>query len=198
MNQQFYEVEFWKSLIQQKGRDGFLKIRMDDLKRNSDAYQGNFKPQGRVLEVGTGLFSQLEWLDRSNVTELVSIDPLQEKYLEIMKEYKMPQKNVRLMEGTGEKLPFMGGRFDTIICWNVIDHTLDPKKMAAQIKRVLTRNGTFYFSVNFDDKLSPAHYSLFTQDTVDSLFPKFKVKFVNKFRNPDFPQTLCYQVMVKI
>ena len=48
----------------------------------------------------------------------------------------------------GETLPFDDDSFDVVLCDNVVDHALNPRKILEEIARVLKPGGTLYFEVN--------------------------------------------------
>lgn len=179
------EIGFWRDLYRQLGHEGFLAQRRADGEemvdmlpllgealRNSDL---------KIVEVGSGLVSALSLVDGFEA-ELHSMDPLMAQYGGIidLQGSDLP-KNCRYYNADGEDLSNCKDEsFDVAVCVNVIDHTPDPHAMLSEIKRVLKKGGTFYFEVNFDPALSPAHYGLWNQETVDKFFGDWK---------PDFWQT---------
>lgn len=52
---------------------------------------------------------------------------------------KYPNINFKLSDA--HKLPFKKNSFDLVICYEVIEHVIDPGKVLAEIKRVLKPNG---------------------------------------------------------
>ena len=47
--------------------------------------------------------------------------------------------------GVGENLPYGDGRFDAVVCVDVLEHVQDLKKVLSEIARVLKPGGTFLF-----------------------------------------------------
>jgi SAM-dependent methyltransferase len=188
------EVSFWKNLVQRLGQNGFIAQRSKDFIDNNQGFDNRMVGNGKTLEVGSGLFSFLEWLGG----EVVAVDPLMDEYVKLLNEFRIEQKNVDLKQASGEKLPFMPGTFNQVVCINVIDHTPDPEKMVKEIKRVLKNDGLFFFEVHFDDHLSPAHYGLWNeQKVVEVVEPYFEPIYENIFRNPHYPQRKCYKIYKK-
>lgn len=95
---------------------------------------------------------------------------------------ELGRKNVSFAIGRAEKLDFPDNSFDSVFCWEVIEHI--PKNLEQQmfdeVHRVLKKGGVFYLSTPHDDArakfLDPAwwlighrHYSL---ETLGSYFNK--------------------------
>jgi ubiquinone/menaquinone biosynthesis C-methylase UbiE len=127
-----------------------------------------------------------------------AVDPLLEEFDKI-REHK-DSKNVFYLWGDGENLSFCNGFLDFVFCVNVIDHTPNPQRMVNEIYRVLKENGKLFFEVNFDDELSPAHYGLWTIDTVRTCFTNDKWKTIKEEtkRNPNYNQSLYQAIYQKI
>jgi len=190
------EIGFWDQLIARLGRDGFLAQRKQDFFDNSSHYQGQYMPVGDGLEVGSGLYSQLEW---SSGTHVVAVDPLMDEYIKLIEKYGLVQAFVTLVPTFDENLPFPDESFDWAVCWNVIDHTPNPQLLVDEIWRVMKPGSQLYFEVHFDDHLGSPHYGLWREDTIKQHFSseKWSQTFINKFRNPDYPQEKYYAIFEK-
>jgi 2-polyprenyl-3-methyl-5-hydroxy-6-metoxy-1,4-benzoquinol methylase len=99
-----------------------------------------------VLDVGCGYgWFELNALSRG-VNKIVGIE-ISESDLKTAKENIISEK-VEFKIGVAIKLPFKDNSFDTIVCWEVIEHI--PKNMEnlmfSEFKRVLRPNGVFYLS----------------------------------------------------
>lgn len=178
------EIGFWRDLYRQLGHEGFLAQRREDGEEMVDNLpllgEALRNPDLRILEVGSGLVSALSLVDGFSA-ELVSLDPLMEQYRQILDLDGGLPENCSYLNGSGEDMfTIVDESFDVVVCVNVIDHTPDPAAMLAEIKRVLKKGGTFYFEVNFDPALSPAHYGIWNQEITDKFFGDWK---------PDFWQT---------
>lgn len=218
-SKQVAELQFWDTLINRLGSGAFVSQRRQDLFDNVQPYNGQFRPVGKGLEVGSGLFSQLEFLDeidRSDdptaeqseedkvlgtpLTTVIATDPLQDEYKKLLGRHLISQSRVELQQNDNEYLFFQDGEFNWIVCWNVIDHTPDPALLISEMHRVLKPGGELYFEVNFDDSEAPPHYGLWTMETVREMFPKefWQPVFEHKFRNPDYPQWKYYAILRKL
>ena len=168
------EIGFWRDLYKQLGHEGFLAQRKFDGNEMVQFLPGlgeDLKtPSLHILEVGSGLISALSMVDGFKA-HLTSLDPLMDQYNQVvdLNDPKLP--SCLYWNGSGEEMAtFEDGSFDVVVCINVIDHTPNPEKMLSEIKRVLKSGGTFYFEVNFDDALSPAHYGLWNAQKVEEFF----------------------------
>lgn len=53
---------------------------------------------------------------------------------------------IRYAVGRGEELPFASGRFDAVVCSEVLEHVEDPDAVIAESTRVLRPGGVFVYS----------------------------------------------------
>jgi ubiquinone/menaquinone biosynthesis C-methylase UbiE len=99
-------------------------------------------PETRILEVGSGPHG-INFFHPNG--RRISLDPLAGFFY---KEFDFMQKNSHslLVQGMGEFLPFSDKSIDVVICDNVLDHTLDSKKILSEIHRVLKDDGLFYLA----------------------------------------------------
>lgn len=173
------EIGFWRDLLRQKGTpENFLAQRQEDwqdfathlpeladfLKNAADRKEGDATPATKVLEVGCGLISPLEFSEGS--AEITAIDPLVGAYQDLI---DLHGRRVRYLQESGEAIAFEDGTFDAVVCINVIDHTPNANHMEQEMRRVLKTGGKLFFGVNFDQALSPAHYGLWNRECVDDL-----------------------------
>jgi ubiquinone/menaquinone biosynthesis C-methylase UbiE len=94
----------------------------------------------KVLEVGGGM-GLINFIDMSCLN--VGVDPLY-YYLR----NKLTNSKAYLIAGIGEKLPFKSNTFDIILCLNVLDHSIHPKEVIKEIKRVLKSDGLLILHLN--------------------------------------------------
>lgn len=185
------EVAFWRHLVATEDAETYLRRRRSDFYNNIVHYAGWCDLAGRGLEVGTGCFSQLEW---AQAGKIISIDPLNEVYSTFL---HVENSHVLTQEGDGEHLTFPNSSLDWVVCWNVIDHTPEPQKLADEIFRVLKPGGHLYFEVHFDDQIAAPHYALWREDTVEAHFTGRTRLFANTVRNDAGHQSLHYAVYRK-
>ena len=96
----------------------------------------------RVLEVGCGSHGLIFFFGAG---DCVGIDPLADHYARLFPQW---QNQARTLVASGEVLPFADASFDIVLCDNVVDHALSPRRILEEIARVLVPGGLFYFSVN--------------------------------------------------
>lgn len=170
-DKQQVEIDFWKNVFNSQGQN-YLAYRAEDAYKILSPFGLKIDGflSGNTLEVGCGLISMLEYYQGVNVW---SIDPLVYKYNEIIESSYLkdrhPITDVKYFTVEDEQIPFGYDNFNQIFCVNVLDHTSDPVLMLKEMKRTLRDNGRLYLQVNFDNNLSPAHYSLFNQMKLDTM-----------------------------
>jgi|GEM_PF-315181 len=72
-----------------------------------------------------------------------------------------PQRlNLRFVQGDAMRLPFKACSFDIVVCAQVYEHVPDPKRLVAEIWRVLADRGVCFFSGPNKLSIMEAHYGL--------------------------------------
>lgn len=66
------------------------------------------------------------------------VDVYKKAILHAKKTYPMHQ----FFMGNAQKLPFADGSFDLVLCYETIEHVVDPNQTLREIKRVLKKRGT--------------------------------------------------------
>jgi len=113
----------------------------------------NLQEGSRVLDIGAGSGSKLEYLD--------SIAPFTLKLyandltFEAPFKASMTARNIELIEGPIERVSTRE-RFDAIICSHVIEHVVDPRQVFEWISDHLAPGGTLYLET--PDLNAPARY----------------------------------------
>jgi SAM-dependent methyltransferase len=187
---QLHELDFWVRLLKSEGNN-FFERRRDDYRRHTNMFKGQIDLSGYGLEMGTGCYSMLEF---SPAKSVIGVDPLAKEFNGILPKLN---KKVDVLPEDGENLSFGGNVFDWVVCWNVIDHTPDPMKMASEMFRVLKPGGKLYFNVNFDDRLASCHYSLWNKEKVDYCLDDFVKLWEEETRNDPDEQTWYYGIFLK-
>ncbi|HEY40922.1 MAG TPA: methyltransferase domain-containing protein [Dehalococcoidia bacterium] len=99
------------------------------------ALEQSMYPGARVLDAGCGKGSWVLRGYRQSIGLLVGIDS------EVLY-----QRNIdKFIVGDLERLPIKDSTFDIIICYFVIEHLKNPKKVFAEFQRVLTEGGKIMF-----------------------------------------------------
>lgn len=110
------------------------------------------QPSDRVLEVGSGGTGIVFGWGGGNA---IGVDPLAEE-LRLLFPWQR-KSSVPTIAAEGENLPFADASFDIVFSDNVIDHARDPRRIVAEVARVLKPGGLFYFTVHVHHPLY--HYS---------------------------------------
>ena len=144
------ERESWASLEWQQMR---YDVRLAEWKRHLAELEldwASFSDQV-ILDVGCGPTGIAYFLDAKTS---FGLDPVADQYEQWNGYWG---KRIQLVPGTGEKIPFPNGSFDTVFCINCIDHTLDPDTILLEISRVLKPGGLLVFHVDLDSPLRKLH-----------------------------------------
>lgn len=188
------EKEFWQNkypgeVMQIELGDKYFKKSKILLKKWSKFIKINKKT--KILQIGCGPLDLINYLKGM---KRYSLDPLADFYKE---KFPVDYKKANLVKGVGEDLPFKDEFFDIVLLPNVLDHTVNPEKVLSEIKRVLKKDGIFYFDIYFYQKgflqlarawafskkfkkkiFNPAHPHMFTLKKVKSLLSKdFSILF---------------------
>jgi ubiquinone/menaquinone biosynthesis C-methylase UbiE len=70
------------------------------------------------------------------------------------------RQNVELIRGDAMRLPFSARSFDVVVCAQVYEHVPDPRRLVAEIWRVLRDDGVCFFSGPNKLSIVEAHYGL--------------------------------------
>lgn len=101
--------------------------------------------KGRVLEIGIGTGRNLPFYDRSQLSQLVGVDPAMQMHRLAKKRSEEAGLNVELMGLSAEKLPVPDDSFDTVVCTYTLCSIPDPAQALAEVRRVLKPGGQFLF-----------------------------------------------------
>jgi len=185
------EEEFWKKFkTEELSHEKYSKKAKILSKKWAEFIKIN--KNTKILQIGCGPLDLINFLDRM---KKYSIDPLADYYKE---QFNIRYKETNLIKGVGENLPYEDKFFDIVLLPNVLDHTIDPKKVLSEIKRVLKDGGILYFDVYFYQKgflqianiwkslkkvlkkeiFNPAHPHMFTlKETKKLLSKEFLIVF---------------------
>lgn len=150
---------------------------------------------GILLDAGChGGFLTKELIKNKKLKNLYGIDISKEAVVFIKK--KIP--NGKFKVASIEKLPFKTQSFDTVFCFEVLEHIENPQKGIKEIKRVLKKNGTslilvptdnFLFRITwkiwllFNPVWEHTHIQSYKGDSLIELLKKekFKIEKVKRF-----------------
>lgn len=116
----------------------------------------NFNKNMNVLDIGSGLgFPAIELSQRlGNSSKIFAIDPwtaANDRFR--LKIEAMRIKNVKIIEGMAEKLPFEHEFFNLIVSNNGINNVENDKRVFEEIKRVSTKGTQLVFTFNLADSM---------------------------------------------
>jgi len=97
-----------------------------------------------VLDLGCAGGFMAEALHDRNA-RVTGIDPAAQAVDAARRHAETSGKAIRYDVGVGEDLPYENGRFDIVVCVDVLEHVADLTKVLAEVERVLKPGGTFLF-----------------------------------------------------
>jgi ubiquinone/menaquinone biosynthesis C-methylase UbiE len=98
--------------------------------------------QDTVLEVGCGAGNVLEQVRFGRLHGLDLSTFLLRK-----SQRRLAHRQAKLIRANAERLPFADGRFCKLICTEVLEHVLDPRKVVREMARVATADAVLVISV---------------------------------------------------
>jgi SAM-dependent methyltransferase len=134
-----------------------------------------------VLEIGCGPAGVIFSL--KNTKSRTGLEPM-----DLNEFIKEDWKKGLVRQGVGENMPFENNSFDIVLCFNALDHCLDPDKVIHEIHRVLREGAEFLlwlhvlrnqykFLESFLNKIDSPHPNHFTVNDVLTLInPQFEIK----------------------
>jgi phosphatidylethanolamine/phosphatidyl-N-methylethanolamine N-methyltransferase len=108
-------------------------------RRRCVVYEINSLPRGKVLEIGVGVGSHLDYYEQHSIT---GID-LSEKMLEKAQTGRK-SKDINLIRMDGEQLDFLNDSFHYIFICRALAVTGNPNRMIDEASRVLKPSGLIY------------------------------------------------------
>lgn len=108
----------------------------------------------RILDIGCGFgWCEIDFLNRG-AKEIVATEVSSSDLTTLRSSLKHPRLTTRVAGAT--HLPFPKNSFDTVVCWEVIEHIPPHTEdtMFSQVFRVLKPGGSFYLSTPFSHPVS--------------------------------------------
>jgi SAM-dependent methyltransferase len=146
---QLYELSFWRHVA----IHGYATTPAIDFpKMQGDMMISCFKRTGwnlarfwfaSIVEIGSGPLGMIEYLPGRRKE---AFDPLVPHYQKLF--HKAQRGRVRYHSDLGQLLAQGKGQFDLGICFNVLDHTTDPRGLLAAYMSLIKQGGRFLFQVN--------------------------------------------------
>lgn len=101
--------------------------------------------RGRVLEIGMGTGRNLPFYDRTQVSQLVGVDPALQMHRLAQRRSRQAGIGVELVGLSAERLPLPDDSFDTVVCTYTLCSIPDPAAALHEVRRVLKPGGRFLF-----------------------------------------------------
>ena len=111
--------------------------------------------KGEILEIGVGTGVNLPFYP-DHAKKLTVIEPSNAMRPRAMKRAGKFGQVLDWQQGTGEKMPFNNGRFDTVVCVDVLCSVDDVDAVLEEIYRVLKPEGCMHFlehGISNDEKI---------------------------------------------
>lgn len=127
-----------------------------------------------LIDIGCGSRPALSWFEKG---KQYNIDPLLEDYLKIEKlqQYWEPFTKDQLISAPAEELQTqLINKADFILCWNVLDHTYDWKKILNNCFEYLNSDGVFLLGTDHGGKEHIGHPGI---QKSEELFKELDSKF---------------------
>jgi ubiquinone/menaquinone biosynthesis C-methylase UbiE len=139
-----------------------------------------------VLDIGCGPAGLVYYIPECR--SRIGIEPM---YLSDILKYE-PWKLKIVKRGNGEQLDFKDSSFDVVVCFNVLDHCIEPELVLKECYRTLRENGrvllcvhtlrekyrVFQNLLNRVDSPHPHHFTLYQLDNIAKKYFKTERKRV--------------------
>ena len=139
------EKEFWIRDRDRVCSEWWLDIRRARVKRLKEWVSRFLLIDDRsvILQIGAGADGEINFL---GVGRRFAVDPLADFFKTEFTRILDP--SVDFKAGVGEDLPYEDDMFDLVIIHNALDHTFEPQKVLAEIRRVLKPGGLNHLAMH--------------------------------------------------
>lgn len=148
---QLGEFEWWRAIATRgfngRTRDEFLALAQREwllshlavLEKQPDAWK-----RGTVVEFGSGPAGFVEYIDAARK---IAIEPLIDRYRQVFPH--LAASTVEYWSCPAEDIGHtLDGSADLVICFNVLDHTRDPRQVVENLARVAKTGADLLFQLN--------------------------------------------------
>lgn len=140
-------------------------------------------PEGKIVDVGCldgSLIYAIKRLKGSRDIIGVDIAPAS------LKLAKQNHPDIQFVQADVTNLPFKNDSFDGVLCTQVIEHLVEPKKALNELYRILKVGGTLIVTTPIEkrliDSLHLAEYDLYkVMDMFEEIDVNFKISYLHKF-----------------
>lgn len=102
-------------------------------------------PEGNILDIGCGVRPPMH-----NLGDLTVIEPLADKYQKFAP--KQWWEKIKVYSQPADYfIPELEGKFDFILCWNCLDHTIEWQNILANIAKYAHRDTTIAIATDFKE-----------------------------------------------
>jgi len=139
------EKEFWIRDRDRVCSGWWLDIRRARVQRLKEWLSGFLvlDDSSVILQIGSGPDGEVNFL---GVGRRFAVDPLADFFKTEFSQILDP--SVDFKNGVGENLPYGDNMFDVVIVHNALDHTFEPQKVLAEIRRVLKPGGLNHLAMH--------------------------------------------------
>lgn len=127
-------------------------------RRQLEKFLGKYASEKRALDIGSGGSSYARFFP-NRLT--IDIDPA-----------RKPE-----IVADAHALPFKDGEFEVVLCTEVLEHLIDPRKAVGEMRRVLQKGGLLILTTRFVYPLHdvPHDYWRYTKYGLHELFKEFEI-----------------------
>lgn len=175
-------TEVWETFMStEQGRDALMqeenvenRVGMQIILKEIER---SFSKNANILEVegGTGTFSIRVAQNGNNIVcsdcNVKALEVSKNNIVDLNPEIR---NKITFKESFADNLPFPNNSFDAVVCMEVLEHLVDPRKAVSEFNRVLKDNGKVYVTVPYENRVgSPFHIQKFTLENIRILFEEF-------------------------
>lgn len=145
---------------------------------------------GNILDVGCGSkpYQNLFINKLSYVGLEYESSVLIEKKIQVEHTYK------------GDKFPFEDQKFDSIVCFQVLEHVFNPEQFIGELNRVVKCNGKVLLTVPFvwDEHEQPYDFGRYSSYGLKALFERKGFKVIEQFKSTTGFRAVLQLIMLSI
>jgi len=173
-----FEKKYFEKYREQKLRTNFFNSLIRKL----------IKKSGRILDIGCAYGFYLKYLENDYETYGIDIS------LHAVEKAKQICKHSKIAVMSAERLEFKNNFFDLILCLDILEHLINPRKCLDDCKKILKDNGFLIVGVpntkSILKKLKGTEWFAYRDKTHISIFDK--EKWEELFKEHNFEILKCF------
>lgn len=132
-----------------------------------------------AVEIGGGPFPMIAASADAPWRWAVAVDPLADGFAA---EGLVPERasHVPMVAACGEAVPLPGRCADVVVCENALDHVIDPARVLAEIRRLLSARGVLWLLVDVSAGADAMHPHPMSEERVRTLLAEQKFEVVRE------------------